>query len=820
MKKMILCAMFFFLSVIIVAQSSLIAGKIRVSLLNDHQQPAENVTVHLMNSSDSSLLKAAITDKDGFADFDHIRMGTFFLKVTAINFATYYSKPFQLTAEKSDLILPAIEITKKSEQLNEILVSGKKPFIQKLNDRIVVNVENSIVSAGSTAMDVLERSPGVTIDQNDQISLRGKKGVIIMIDDKISPLAGADLANFLKSLPSNSLERIDIITNPSAKYDAAGDSGIIDIHMKKDQHMGINGTITANYGQGIYPKTNEGITFNYRNKKVNLFGNYSYAYREGLNHLVLDRNFYSNGVFKGEDKKDNYTTFPYHVNVLRFGGDFFPGKRTIIGFVINTNLNHFNSFNTNNSTVINGDHEPVYTFQTNDNGSSNARNSIGNINFKHTFDSTGRELTADIDYGIYNSSALSINTTAYYKLSGGALQPSYILNGNQKGKLTLRTAKADYIHPMAHDTKVETGFKTSYVSSDNDAKFFDASSGLLQNDTSKTNHFIYDEYNNAGYINVSKEYKKFNFQAGLRGEQTKLKTYQARGAVHFDSGYFKLFPSAFLNYKINKDQTIGFSLSRRIDRPNYSLLNPFLFLIDVSTYNTGNPALLPQFTWSYELSYTLKNINLALNYSHTKDVLNIAIAKFKDVFPSVQLADSNITVEIPVNLQVQDHYGASVSAPVRIASWWNIINNADFYYNRFTGNLGGSELNNGSFAADLKTNNTLIWGHGWTSELNATFNSGGRDGYMEVRPQWGISTGVQKSLWKSKGNFRFNMTDIFWTNLPKATITYPGKYIENWHAFRESRIGTISFTYRFGKNTIQAARKRTTGSEEERQRAQ
>jgi len=172
-----------------------------------------------------------------------------------------------------------------------VTVTGRKPFIQKLSDRIVVNVENSIVSAGSTAMDVLERSPGVNVDQNDNITLRGKSGVIIMVDGKPTPMTGSDLANYLKGLPSSAIERIDIITNPSAKYDASGNSGIIDIRMKKDQRFGVNGTFTTGYGQGVYPKTNIGSTFNYRNKKVNVFGNYNYAYRIGLNHLLLDRSF-------------------------------------------------------------------------------------------------------------------------------------------------------------------------------------------------------------------------------------------------------------------------------------------------------------------------------------------------------------------------------------------------------------------------------------------------------------------------------------------------------------------------------------------------
>ena len=517
--------------------------------------------------------------------------------------------------------------------MKEVVVEGKKPFIQKLTDRIVVNVDNSIISAGSSAMDVLERSPGVNIDQNDVISLRGKQGVIIMIDGKPTPMTGTDLANYLKGLPSSTIDRIDIITNPSAKYDAAGNSGIIDIHMKKDQRLGANGTLTASYGQGIYSKTNAGATFNYRDKKVNVFGNYSYSYRKGLNHLILDRNFYSNGVFDGEDKKDNYTTFPLNFNLARLGADFFIDKKTIIGFVVNSNFIDFHNLNTNNSTVIDNQKQPSYTFQTHQNGSTGNTNTIGNVNFKHTFDSTGKELTADLDYGVYNSKALSNNATQYFKLDGTHLQPDYILLGNQHGKLTLKTGKADYVNPLKKGAKLEAGFKTSDVSSDNDAKFFDASSGTPQNDTTKTNHFLYEEYNNAGYLNFSKEYTKFNIQLGLRGEATKLKTYQVMGNIHFDSSYFQLFPSAFFNYKLTKDQTVGLSVSRRIDRPNYSSLNPFLFLIDVSTYNTGNTALLPQLTWSYEVNYTVKNLNFALSYSHTKDVQNIAIAKFKDVFP-------------------------------------------------------------------------------------------------------------------------------------------------------------------------------------------
>lgn len=496
--------------------------------------------------------------------------------------------------------------------MKEVVVTGRKPFIQRLSDRLVVNVENSIVSAGSSAMDVLERSPGVVLDQNDVIALRGKQGVIIMIDGKPSPLTGADLASYLRGLPSNAIDRIDIITNPSAKYDASGNSGIIDIHLKKDQRLGVNGTVTAGYGQGIYPKANAGGTFNYRDKKVNVFGNYNYSYRMNLNHLILDRNFYTNGTFSGGDLKDNYSKAPSNFHAIRFGADFFPDKKNIVGFVVTRNSNTFNGRTNNNSIVIDAQKQAASTFQTQANTDNNNNNTIVNINFKHSFNKTGKELTADIDYGEYNSDALSSTSTQYYKLNGSSQQPAYILNGDQAGKLTLKTGKVDYSNPLPKGARLETGLKTSYVSSDNDAKFFDLSTGSSVDDVNKTNRFFYEEYNNAGYLNFSKEYKKINLQFGLRGEHTHVKTHQLKGNIYFDSSYFQLFPSAFFNYKLKEDQTIGVSVSRRIDRPGYSQLNPFLFLIDVTTYATGSPSLLPQFTWSYELNYTVKNTSVAL----------------------------------------------------------------------------------------------------------------------------------------------------------------------------------------------------------------
>lgn len=793
-------------------------GKLIIQIWNEQKAPVENATAELRKATDSSLVKVFLSDKNGGVEMD-LPPDAYFVKISAVNYEAT-AAVFTLTPAASIRTEEVVLKAKTAKELQGVTVTAQKPFLQRLTDRIVVNVENSIISAGSTALEVLERSPGVIVD-GDAISLRGKAGVTIMIDGKPSPMTGADLAAYLRGLSSGAIESIHIITNPSARYDAAGNSGIIDIRLKKDQRLGFNGTLTAGYGQGFYPKGNAGTTFNYRNKKLNVFGNYNYTGRKDQSWLIQARQFFDKGVLTGSDNKDNIGVVNLHAHSVRLGADFFPSKKTVVGFLVNANFSNL-LFNANNRSVVkNAQNLPYYYFNTLNGTDNHNTNHVANINLKHTF-SAGRELTVDADYGVYRSDNFSRITTLFYQMTGTSSKPTDILDADQKGDLVLKTAKADYVQPLGKGGRLEAGAKTSYVSADNDARFFNVFPWGPQVDVRKTNRFFYKEYNNAGYLSYSKEGKKVSLQLGLRGEHTDIRTRQVVKDVRWDSGYFQLFPSAFFNWKLKESQTLGLSLSRRIDRPGYGQLNPFLAFIDATAYTTGNPQLLPQLTWSSEVSYTWKGHLFSIGYSRTMDPQYPVIGKVLDLIPDFDIppgTDSNITVQKPMNLLSLDYYNLTISSPVKVRPWWNMMNNIALFYNGVKAAIGGVELDNGDPTVFVRTNNSFMLKGGWSAELNGSMLTPRRSGYLLSRLRGAVDAGVQKKVLKGAGTVRLNITDIFLTNIPDAHIVFEGRFIEDWRAYRDTRVANLSFTYRFGNSKVQGERRRTTASEEERRRA-
>jgi hypothetical protein len=802
----------FWLSII---SSTVFAQQIRITgkVINVDGKGLADVNIALLKTDNNVLVKTDITDENGTYAIEVSNDGDHVLKATFPGYEPYTSE--KLMISNDDIALADIKLKSKSGTLKETVVRAQKPFIEVQADKIVVNVENSIVSAGSSALEVLSRSPGVRVDHNDNISLKGKQGVNILIDGKTQPVSGADLANILKSMPSGSIDRIEIISNPGSKYDAAGNAGIINIRTKKDQRIGLNGSMNASYAQGVYPKWNTGLNLNYRNKKLSAYLNYSFAYRYWFNHLMLNRRFYDTA--HGDSEKlftydqDNYALFNFRNHNLSAGADYSFSKNTSIGFSVNGGRNKFNPRADNASRALGPNDELLYYFNTKGRHKNRYYNYAGNLNFKHSFDTSGKELTADIDYAAFGTQSNQDFITNYTGPDGSQFLPDYFLQSDLTGFTRISSVKADYTNPIKPGLGFDIGVKTSYVRADNEPLFYEKIAGVYQLDIVRSNHFIYNENINAAYVNAKKEWTKWNTQLGLRLENTNANWEQKVTGQKFERHYSQLFPSLALQRHIDKKNDLGITLSRRIERPGYQQLNPFKYFIDKTTYRAGYPYLQPALSYNVELSHTYKQRFItSFTYSITNDVIAEVIQPSDD--------EDSVTVQTNKNLTRMTYYGISGAYSPQISKWWTNTTNFNVYYALYEGNVANTNLKNGAPTFDINITNAFTLPMNMSAELGLFYQARQLYAYMDVRPVWMLNAGLQKNLFNKKATIRLNIQDIFWTGYPRATSTYLG-YQEDFVAERDTRQATVAFTYRFGKKAVAPVRRRSGGAEDEKRRA-
>lgn len=808
MVRIFICIFFWLFSFF----SSLTAQTLQNLTLSGKVDPGKNRQLEInLFSAENRLVKTELADADGNFSFSDLASGNYFIKINRNGSEVYASEAIALTANQN---LPLISLNEKT--IEGVTITKTKPYIERQDGKMILNVENSIASTGNSAFEVLEKAPGVKVDNNDNISLRGKGNLLVQIDGKNTPMMGTDLANYLRGIPSASVEKVEFITNPSSKYDAAG-TAIINIRLKKDQRKGTNGSITTSVGTGKYVKNNNSFNINHRNKKVNLFANYSFAYREFFNHLMLDRNFYNdNNVFQKAYVQDNFLKMNFRNHIAKAGMDYYLNDKNIIGFSAGFISNRFDPKSNNETLILDHNYQPSGTSGTESNNRDHWKNVSFNVNHKLTIDSLGSEMVTDLDYINYSNTSLQNFITRSFDVGGNLLPSSpthpnpYNLTGDLNGKLNIYSFKSDLTKVFQNKWKLETGIKTSFVKADNDLQFFNASSGTPEPDYSKTNHFIYEENINAAYGNVIKNWDKFKVNFGLRLENTNITGNQITTQQVNKKNYTQLFPSAVFSYDLNDKNTVELNFSRRITRPTYRQLNPFKFYLDLTTYQAGNPDLNPQTTMNYELTYSLKNKYFAtLSYSKTKN--NIT-----DVLKPTVENGNIVVVQANENLTSASYYGLNLIAPVKVATWWDMNNNANFYYGSYTGNISGTAIKNqGNFTFDINSINSFKLGNGFSAELTGNYKAKEVYAYMFLKPMWSLNIGAQKKF-KNNSTLKFSFNDIFWTSNPEAENIY-ANYVENFVVRRDTRVATLSYTYNFGSGKSGQPRK-TGGAEDLKQR--
>jgi Outer membrane protein beta-barrel family len=759
--------------------------------------------INLFNS-ENKLIKTEVVDQNGKFTFSDLMSGNYNLKINKSGTEVYQS---QVSVTENTTLSP---ISFNEKAIEGVTITKTKPYIERQDGKMILNVENSLAATGNSAFEVLEKAPGVKVDSNDNISMRGKTNLLVQIDGKNTPMTGTDLANYLRGIPSSTVEKIEFITNPSSKYDAAGTS-IINVKLKKDQRKGTNGSLSTSVGTGKYIKNNNSFSINHRNKKVNLFANYSFAYREFYNKLLLDRSFYDNGNFRQAYVQDNFLKMNFRNHIAKVGMDYYANDKNILGFSVGLVSNRFDPTSNNETLILDSHYNPAGTSNTKSNNRDHWKNVSVNVNHKYKIDSLGSELTTDLDYINYSNTSMQKFTTRNFDISGSENASPYILNGDLDGNLNIYSAKSDLTKVFSKDMKLETGVKTSFVKADNDLQFFNASSGILVNDESKSNHFIYEENINAVYGNLIKNWEKFKVNVGLRLENTNITGNQITTGQISKKHYTQLFPSAVFSYDFNDKNSLELNFSRRITRPTYKQLNPFKFYLDLTTYQAGNPDLNPQTTMSYEMTYSFSNKYFAtLSYSKTRN--NIT-----DVLKPVYENGNPVIVQAVENLATVSYYGLNLIAPIRVTKWWDMNNSANFYYGSYTGNISDTAIKNqGNFTFDLNSINSFKIGNGYSAELSGNYKAREVYAYMFLKPMWSVNIGAQKKF-RNNSTLKFSFNDIFLKSNPEAKNIYSG-YVENFIVRRDTRVVTLSYTYNFGSGKSGQPRK-TGGADDLKQRA-
>ncbi len=811
------------LTICVNAQPAPITGKVTGQLVDAAGKPLEFATLLLVQAKDSSLVKGEISDARGVYQFENVPVGNYRVAGQQVGYRKTYSQPITIDEQHPTIALPMLTLPQETRQLAEVQVVAKKPFIEQQVDKMVLNVENSIVSSGSTALEVLEKAPGVTIDrQNDQIKLRGKSGVVVYIDGKPSYLSETEVSNLLKSTPSDNIASIEIITQPGAKYDAAGNSGIINIKFKRNKNFGTNGSMTLGTGYGwAYdldgnlvnrPKVNGSLSLNHREGKLNVFGTVSAFEWQSFQSNTISRAIPYNGQVTYFDQS---SFRPINRNGLNYraGIDYFLTKKTTIGLLVNGFTNNGGENGLNRSVL--SDQTGLVTSRpsTTTNGRNQLLNLATNLNIKHAFDDKGHEWTADLDRVRYNGRNNNLLNTVYVNGQNQPTRTDQTLRTTMPSVIDIWAIKTDYVHPLAKGAKLEAGLKSAFVHSDNNSVYdtLQAENQVWQHDAGRSNQFQYAENVNAGYVNYSGAIgKKLKVQVGLRAEHTHSSGYSVTLDQRVTRDYLNLFPTLFLSQTIDSSHVLNLSYSRRIDRPNYQNLNPFVYYLDPYTYQQGNPFLRPQYTSSVELTHVYKGaISTALNFSRTTDFINQETP--------MQIADKNIVYVTPQNLGTLDNVGLTISFPVPVTKWWMMQNNINGYYQHYNTFYASQPYTVAFVAVNLYSSNNFTINKLWSAELSGWFNSAQQYGFYKVQPMGSFSLGLQRKVLDGKGSFKLNISDPFWLAKFNGRAQFQDidlKVNSRW----ENRRVSLTFSYRFGNQNVKAARQRDSATSGEQGR--
>ncbi|GGH21597.1 outer membrane beta-barrel protein [Mucilaginibacter phyllosphaerae] len=777
--------------------SSVISGSVWIQ----NNQAADAATVVLLKLPDSAAVASALVNPKGNYRFTAVSAGAYLILATRLGYKKAYSavytlKPGQTVSAGIILLSPA------SSQLKEVAIVGRKPYVEVRPGKTIINPSASIIADGQSALDILRQSPGVRVDNNENVSISGRQDALILIDGKATNLSGADLTALLKSTQGSNIDRMELITGGSAKYDAAA-GGIINIIYKKGKNLGTNGTLNTSAGYGTYYKANAGLSLNHRTAGYNIFGNYNFTANKTFREILTDRGINYAGV--QSDYNTMYNNIQQNRNhAFALGTDFFLSPGQSIGFLVNGFVSD-NVFHKNNDLHITNQGVLDSVIKATSGINRDITNINYNLNYNGTLDKTGRSISANITYNHTSRKSAEYITNEFFDAAGAAYRNPLLLQNISPTKINNWTGTIAYTNPLPKDAKLEAGLKYSYTNTDNNLVFGPQVNGIYTIDNNYSNYFIFKESIGAGYVNYNGKFGKFDLESGLRGEYTYNNGTSVTNKHTTIRKYFNLFPTVLLNYRYNDNNEYALSFTRGITRPGYDKLNPFLYFVDLYNYQAGNPYLMPEYNSSVRLTHTYKQQTVTALYA---TLLTGASFPFYN-----QNDTTKISTTTNVNLGRLYTYGININTPVTFTTWWRSTYDIDASYQRYVAYSQYGNLNKGTGDVIINTTQYFQLNSTITAQLSGKYETATFYGINQFRPNYFMNAGISKQILNKLGRLSLVAEDIFRTNRDRAYTNYQNLN-RSMVDRREYRKVTLSFSYRFGKATVKSAAKHVIGNED------
>ncbi|MGV3587865.1 MAG: TonB-dependent receptor domain-containing protein [Adhaeribacter sp.] len=783
---------------------------IKGNVQEESGKPFPFANVLLLNAQDSALVKGTLSGETGLYRFENIKPGSYLIASSAVGYKQTYSKFFLIEAGESTYQLNALVLKGSARELQEVSVMAKKPLLEQHLDRLVVNVQNSITAAGGTALDVLERSPGINVNrQQNTIAMSGKTGVVVMVNGKVTRLPMQAVIQMLSGMNAGNIEKIELITTPSARYDAEGNAGMINIITKKNTELGTNGSYSGTLGYSWYEKAAATASLNHRTAKLNLFGDGAIAYDHFMFKVNNNRQFNNQNQLTETSTISKRYTYATDYNG-RLGFDYTINAKTTVGALVSGWSNKWDQFCHNYTNVLQ-DGQAVTKVYTNDHEINHWRHLMGNLNLRHAF-KDGQQITVDLDYLFYYH-----NNPHWYKNDFNYLsENSQVHEQMNNGKITpiqLWVGKVDFTQNIGKNAKLEAGLKATLSGLNNKLAFLRLKEQTWQLDSVFSQHVKMEENIGAAYLNLQQQLNtKTKLQTGLRLESTYTNLITVTDGENLvNRRYTNLFPSVFISHELSKNHDLQLAYSRRITRPTFNDLSPFFTFLDPYTSTTGNTALKPTITNALQVTYQLqKQYLLTLQYSRDND----GIAWISRIDP-----EKNAQYYNTGNIDQIDTYSLSLNFPVTVTAWWQMQNNVmgSWQQNKTQYQEENIRLRGGN--GRLNTTQNITLPKAYSFELVCSYQSRALHGIGYQKPFGFVNLGIQKKLKNNRDTFRLTGSDLFWTQQLTIVSNNPQLNQSQDLTFKfEPRVIRLTYSHNFGNKNLKALNNRSTGSEEERKR--